>query len=210
MNALLVLALTASMIVLRTGDRIPAEGPVKETDGVVMFRSGGLLYSVPASEVERIEEAAGDGEEKPVRRLRVSEEERKRLIAELEKNHSGQPAPAPQAMPAVAVEVTPEPAERREDEGWWRSQSRMYEENVRQAQEHLELLESRVEALRDQIRTFVILGYRPPHFTYQSSQLVLTEEQIPYARLEIRRAERALQQFREDARRAGVLPGWLR
>jgi hypothetical protein len=209
MNALLFLLTVTTSIVLRSGDRIAVEGAVREANGVVTFRSGGLLYSLPASEVERIDKGDAAAEERRVRRLAVSEEERKRLIAELEKNHTGTPAPRATA-PAAAVVITPEPEERREDEAYWRSQARTHEENVRRAQEHLALLESRAEELQNQIHSFVTLGYRPRQFTYQTTELARTLEQIPYARLEVTRAERVWQQFREDARRAGVLPGWLR
>ena len=222
MHALILLALMASTIVLRSGDRIAAEGAITQTNGVVTFRSGGLLYSLPAEEVEKIEEVAPvkpeaaptpKREAKPRKKeelqaaeLRVSEAERKRLIAELEKNHTGQPA-APLPSPVV---VTPAAAELKEDEAWWRSKARAHEENLRRAQEDLLLLESRASELRDQIHSFLSLGYRPRQFTYQTTELARTEEQIPYARLQVTRAERAWQQFREDARRAGILPGWLR
>lgn len=209
MNALLLLlTLTTSTIVLRSGDHIAVEGPVRVADGVVTFRSAGLLYSVPELEVEQIKDANSTSGEQSVRRLRVSDEERKRLIAALENNHAG--TPAPQRARAPLVEVTPEPAERKEDETWWRSQARAHEENVRRAQEHLALLESRAAELRDQIHSFVSLGYRARQFTYQTTQLERTQEQIPYAKLEVTRADRVWQQFREDARRAGILPGWLR
>src|SRR5688500_6440808 len=94
MNALaLILALT-STIVLRSGDHIVAEGEIREDRGVLTFRSGGLLYSLPAREVERIVVSdADEATEKPVRKLRVSEENRKRLLKQLEENHSGTPAP---------------------------------------------------------------------------------------------------------------------
>lgn len=213
MNTLLVLVtVMTSTIVLRSGDRIVAQGPIGTAEGVVTFRSAGLLYSLPASEVEKIDK--GDtAAPSPMRRLRVSEEERKRLIAELEKNHSGKPAPRvrePQQQRTTTVEVTPEPDERKEDEAWWRSQARAYEEDVLRAQEQLDLLESRARDLNDQILSFISLGYHPRQFTYQTTQLEITRERIPYARLEVRSAERVWQQFREDARRAGILPGWLR
>jgi len=221
MNALaLLLTAMTSLIVLRSGDRIAVEGAVRETGGVVTFRSGGLLYSLPAAEIEKIESTAPVMDKPAPRRLsaaeepaaarlaglRVSEEERKRLIAELEKNHSGQPS-AP--LPPVIV-VTPAASDLKEDEAHWRSRARGHEENVRRAQEELELLESRVRELQDQIHSLASLGYHPRQFTYQTTQLARTHEQIPSAKLEVTRAERAWQQFREDARRAGVMPGWLR
>lgn len=208
MNALvLLLTLTTSTLVLRSGDRIAVEGTAREANGVYTFRSGGLLYSLPASEVLRVEEPAQAPDEKPVKKLRLSEEERKRLLEELEKNHDGTaPAPSQQFVPEAAPKV----AEPLGGEHEWRSRARNHEENIRRAQEELELLETRIEDLRTQIHSFVSLGYQPRQFTYQSTQLALAMEQVPYAKLEVTRAERAWTQFKEDARKAGVMPGWLR
>ena len=202
---LLLLTLTTSTLVLRSGDRIAVEGTLREADGVYTFRSGGLLYSLPSSEVLRVEEAAPAPKEQPKKKLRLSTEERKRLLEELAKNHSGQP-PKPQKL----LEDPPPPAEPNPDEAHWRARARAHEENLRRAHEELALLESRVEELRDQIHSFLSLGYKPRQFTYQTTQLARTEEQLPYARLEVTRAQRAWEQFQDDARRAGVLPGWLR
>jgi len=207
MNVFLLLLITTSTLVLRSGDRILVEGPVREDKGVITFRSNGLLYSMPAFEVLQIEEAPAATEEKPVRRLRVSEEERKRLIEELEKNHSGQP-PAKVELPRGPAVV--ELPQQNPEEQVWRSRARSYEEAIRRAQEELELLESREASLQSEINTFFALGFQPRQFTYQTTQLMRTREQIPYARLEVTRAERAWQQFKEEARRAGVMPGWLR
>ena len=219
MNALLLLALT-STIVLRSGDLIVVGGPVQRENGVVTFRSDGLLYSLPASEVVAIEgappEAPGGKPEGrlsagAVRKLAVSEEERTRLIAELEQNHSGTP-PQPQKN-LESRPPAPTPAEWRQQtqEEWsWRRQARAHEEAIVKAKENLQLLESRVEELRSKIRGLLVLGFTPRHFTYDSTQLERTLRQIPAAELEVTRAERAFAQFREDARRQGVLPGWLR
>ena len=208
MNALLLLlTLTTSTLVLRSGDRISVEGSLREANGVYTFRSGGLLYSLPVSEVLRVEDAPRAEPEKPVKKLRVSEEERKRLLAELEKNHAGTAPPPPQKF---VPEAEPAVVEPEGDEHEWRARARQHEENIRRAQEELALLETRIEELRAQIHSFVSLGFQPRQFTYQTTQLVRAQEQLPYARLEVTRAERAWLQFKEDARRAGVLPGWLR
>ena len=204
---LLLLTLTTSTLVLRSGDRIAVEGTPREVDGVYTFRSGGALYSLPASEVLRIEEPKPAPAEKPTRKLRLSEEERKRLLEELEKNHAGTPPPPPQEF---VPEAEPKSIEPVGEEAEWRARARGHEENIRRAQEELELLETRVEELRAQIHSFLSLGYQPRQFTYQTTELARATEQIPYARLEVTRAERAWAQFKEDARRAGVMPGWLR
>lgn len=209
MNAiLLLLTLTTSTLVLRSGDRIPVEGTLKQTDGVYIFRSEGRLYSLPASEVERVEETQPVVAEKPTRKLRLSDEERKRLLDELEKNHDGTaPPPAPKDF---VPEAPKEDVEPHGDEHEWRARARTHEEAIRRAREEVQLLESRVEELRQQIHSFVSLGYQPRQFTYQTTQLAQAQEQLPYARLEVTRAERAWQEFKEDARKAGVMPGWLR
>lgn len=207
-SLLLVLTLTSSVLVLQSGDRIAVEGDLTERDGVYTFRNGGALYSVRTSEVLRIETTVSDVEEKPVKKLRLSEEERKRLIEELEKNHGGTPPPPQRLLDQPSPAPPPQPTGPGESE--WRSRARMHEEDLRRAHEDLELLERRIEGLRDEILGLLNLGYRPRQFTWQTTQLARAEEQLPYARLEVRRAERALAQFKEDARRAGVLPGWLR
>lgn len=204
---LLLLTLTTSTLVLRSGDRIAVEGTLREAGGVYTFRSGGLLYSLPASEVLRVEDAPRAAAEKPVKKLRLSEEERKRLLEELEKNHEGTEPPAPQTFVPEAPRAAAEP---HGDEHEWRARARDHEERIRRAQEELALLETRADELRSQIATFLSLGYQPRHFTYQTTQLAQTMDQIPYAKLEITRAERAWAQFKEDARKAGVMPGWLR
>jgi hypothetical protein len=203
MNSLLL----AVTLILHSGDRIAIDGPVREENGAIIFRSAGLLYSVPVDEVLRVEETDNAPKEKPKSKLRVSEERLKQLIDELEKNHGGAgvaPPPLPTSRPA------PKPQPEPQDEAHWRSQARAHEENVRRAQEELALLESRVQQLQSEINTLFALGFKPRDFTYQTTQLERTRESIPYAQLEVTRAERAYHQFREDARRAGVMPGWLR
>ena len=211
----LLAALATSTLVLRSGDRITVEGPVKEEKGIVTFRSNGLLYSMPATEVDREAtvkaEAQSAKETEEVRRLKVSAEERNRLLRELEKNHEGKAIHPDEGLPPLPPPPTPEAIQQQKrDEQTWRSMSRDYEESVRRAREELALIEQRVERLQNEIRALIGLGYKPSDFTYQTSRLVHTRELIPGARLDVERAERALAQFREDARREGVLPGWLR
>ena len=219
MNPLLLLLVLNSTLVLHSGDRIPVEGKPAEKDGVLTFRSAGKLYSLPASEVDRVEEAGTpeDGPKpvaieakkaSPPKRRVVSEEERRRLLAELEKNHTGTaPLPPPLLPPPPTRE---EAKELRREESSWRREARFHEEAVRRAREELELLETRAIDLQSKIQFLVAQGYKPKQFTYDTTQLEQTLAQLPYARLEVTRAMRAQEQFREDARREGVLPGWLR
>lgn len=218
MNALLLLLVLQSTLVLHSGDRIAVEGKPVEKDGILTFRSAGQLYSLPASEVARIEDAPEPGSvvevvaEAPktrgVKRRPVSKEERQRLLAELEKNHQGTGSmPAPILPPPPTRE---EAREAKREESSWRREARFHEEAVRRAKEELELLESRAHELQSKIHSLLAQGYKPKQFTYDTTQLQYTLEQLPRARLEVTRAIRAQEQFREDARREGVMPGWLR
>ncbi|MFL6247060.1 MAG: hypothetical protein ACJ74H_13600 [Thermoanaerobaculia bacterium] len=218
MNALLLLLVLNSTLVLHSGDRIQVDGKPVEKDGVLTFRSAGLLYSLPASEVDRIEEAPEPGSvvevvaerarPAPLKRRPVSEEERKRLLAELEKNHQGTGSmPAPILPPPPTKE---EVREQKREESSWRREARFHEEAVRRAQEEVELLENRALDFQSKINFLIASGYKPNQFTYDTTQLQYTLDQLPRARLEVTRALRAQEQFREDARNAGVLPGWRR
>ena len=143
-------------------------------------------------------------------RIKVSEAERQRLLRELAQNHKGKPATAAQMqLPPPRLEEPP--LEKAASEEWsWRRQARAHDEDIREAKEGLRLLTEKVERLQGEIRAFVGLGYKPSQFSYQSTELSYTLEQIPAAQLAVQRAERANAQFRDDARRLGVLPGWLR
>jgi hypothetical protein len=197
-------------LILRNGTRFDVEGPIREERGRIIFRSG-TLYSIPVAEVDM--EATRAAVTKTVlatidqdRKLKVSAAERDRLLRELEQNHSGGPA---QTLNLDKV-VEPREAPDKGDEWSWRGAARAHEEAIRRAKENVALLRDRAELLKRQIEQFVSLGYRSHQFTYQSSELQVTLDQIPAAELEITRAERANAQFRDDARRQGIMPGWLR
>ncbi|MEO6259350.1 MAG: hypothetical protein ABIP63_03335 [Thermoanaerobaculia bacterium] len=206
------LALPATSMVLRSGERIEVDGPIRQEQGRVIFRADGVLYSVPLSEVdfdltravsENVTMVRGDER----MRLKKSKEERDRLLRELEKNHSGTAAPPLKSTPVQRESV--EPASNR-DEWSWRQAARSYEDEVRHSEEEVQLLSDRIERLRHEISTFISLGYRPNQFSYQTSELQFAIDSLPRAELQVARARRALDQFRDDARRQGVLPGWLR
>lgn len=223
MNALLPLLLAVAVqiptpvptttLILRSGARFTIEGPLREEDGRVIFRTGGALYSIPVAEVDA--EATRAAITAPIaaaadsdRKLKVTPEERERLLRALEQNHSGTPA-AP-----LRLENVPEPhtltAESAQDEWSWRRAARAHEEAIRRAKEEADLLRTRAEKLKHQIEQCVALGYRPNQFSYQTTELQLTLDAMPAAELEITRAQREWDQFRDDARRQGIMPGWLR
>ena len=211
------LTLPVTTLVLQSGERLAVEGEVREENDRVIFRSGGRLFSIRLDEVDaEATRIASQPDTAPKndgpKKLKVTDEERKRLIAELEKNHGGTPAPeAQRTLPPPERPRSRAEVEREVDREWsWRERARNYEESVRQAKENLALLQSRAEQLRSEISGFISLGYKPRQFTYQTTQLQYTLEQIPYAELAVTRAERAYAQFRDDARKQGIMPGWLR
>lgn len=210
---LLLTALTipTPTLVMRSGARIDVDGSVRQEEGRVYFRSGGVLYSLPSAEVDLEATRAAGLNVTVVRpdrsKLKVSREERDRLLRELEKNHSGTPASA------EALKTPPPPTDLREsseDEWKWRRAARAHEEAVRLAKEELQLLYERVEQLKQEIRSLTSIGFKPSQFTYQTSELQLAYDAIPRAQMEVERAQRALDQFKEDARKLGIMPGWLR
>ncbi len=219
MNAAAILLATALMLpanvlVLRSGERIDVT-TAKEENGRVVFRTpSGGLFSVPADEVDRdaTANAAATESQKPepqAKRLKATEAERKQLLQNLEQNHSGQAAP----FNVEALPKAPSAEERaaEADSEWsWRNRARTLEEGVRQAKENRDLLVAKAEALRAHIASLISLGYRPIQFSYDTTELQYTLDQIPYAELDIKRAERALAEFRDEARKRGVQPGWLR
>lgn len=214
-------------LILRDGTRFDVDGPIREEQGRIIFRSG-TLYSIPVSEVDmeatraavtktvRVtadQEATGSAVTKAVLvtadqdgKLKVSAAERDRLLRELEQNHSGGPVQALNLEKVVEPRESPDKG----DEWSWRYAARAHEEAILRAKEDLALLRNRAAMLKRQIEQFVALGYRPHQFTFQSSELQVTLDQIPAAELEVTRAERANAQFRDDARKQGILPGWLR
>ena len=215
-------AVTGTTLVLRDGSRIDVDGPIREEGGRVLFKTSTRLFSIALDEVDLAatrravrglavtDRAAGPA------KLRVGDAERAKLLHDLEQNHTGTPAPAsqltavPEPAPAQVASEAAKKGEALQDEWSWRRQARAKEDAVRQANEELTLLRDRAESLRSQIRSFVGLGYSTGQFTYQTTELAYTEEQIPHAALEVERASRALDQFRDDARRLGVMPGWIR
>jgi hypothetical protein len=220
MNVLASLLLVTAMLiptpalVLKSGKRIDVDEAVRVEHGTVYFRSNRTLFSVPSSEVDLdATRAAGSvvtaTPADETAKLKVSAEAREKMLRDLEKNHAGTPASKEQLSipdaPKKATSTNPSG-----DEQSWRQSARAHEENVRQARENLQLLFVRAAEIREKISTFMSQGFKPGQFTYDTTQLARIEEQIPQAELEVRRAERAQQQFLDDARKQGVLPGWLR
>jgi len=200
-------------LILRNGTRFEVEGPIREEQARIIFRTSGRLYSIPLTDVDLDATRAAVTKAIVVtsdsgKKLKVSAPERDRLLHELEQNHTGKPSSSAVADRLPEAREAAEP--RNGDEWSWRAAARAHEEAIRRAKENVELLRNRESALKQQIQQFFGLGYRANQFTYQSSELEITEAQLPAAELEVTRAQRENDQFREDARKQGITPGWLR
>jgi hypothetical protein len=216
------------VLVLTSGARISVEGDVSLQNGSYVFRSNGTLYALPADEVDvpatnRREEARRAELERsrpsgPVK-MKVSADERQKIFEKL--NNTAKDAGTPATMPpvvvtapstevAVAAEVEPSREELRQEERYWREESRRHHEAVERWREELAFLARREQKLEDEILMLMSLGYKSRQFSMEVMQLERAREAQERARLELGRAERALQQFLADARREGILPGWLR
>lgn len=212
---LLLTALTVQTptLVLKGGKRIDVDGSVRQEESRVIFRSGGVLFSLPVAEVNfEATRTAGLNvtvvrTEDDRMKLKVSREQRDRLLRELAQNHNGTPA-NPDGLRTPPP--SPDTVQNTGDEWTWRRNARGYEEAVRRAKEELQMIQDRIEGLKQRIRSLASQGFKPNQFSYETSELQLAYEAIPRAELEIERAQRSLDQFRDDARRQGVMPGWLR
>lgn len=214
-------------IVLRSGQVIPVEELVRVERGRLLFvNSRGTLYSLSLSDVdvektdarlpanrrtseEEVREKPAE-DDTAVRKLPVSDEEKKRILAEMEgRSHTGSPANAS----AIPPDTTPDmemPVEGENDEWKWREASRRYRDAVERAKEQLEGARQRERELNDLLLFFAGGTGDATHYSYLVVQLADLRSLIPQLQAEVRRAEDAWFQFREDARRQGVLPGWLR
>ena len=223
-----------SALILKSGDRIDVTGDLRVNGQSVVFTSNGRLFSLPLSEIDVdatnysstapivVTPASRPSEPPAGPRMRYSKEERDRILRELEnrkmdpkelaeaKRISAARASSTPLMSTVDVSAPVDREAQKREERDWRQQSHFYEEQVRQRREDLELLKSRIQRLEDEVLSLLSLGYKPEQFSYQVLQLQRNREQLDAAELEVRRAERALDQFLEDARREGVPPGVLR
>src|ERR1700692_2807799 len=128
MHSLAILLLAATMsaasaiptttLILRNRTRFEVDGPIREEQGRIIFRTSGSLYSIPLGDVDLDATRASVTKTIVVsndqdRNFKVSAAERERLLRALEQNHSGEPAPE---LNLAKVQEPPEPAEKG-DEG---------------------------------------------------------------------------------------------
>lgn len=228
MHAFLILAalLAASpsgftALELRGGEVLISEMPPVRDGTRVIVRMNGRVLSLAAEEVVRSypfrpPDTVASARERPDGGLREDRDAVSRRFAALSRPDSRQAsapshAPPPQLIPAPVTDPGPRadaPPER--EESYWRNRSRVANERVIQAREELKLLVDREQRLNDEMLALLSLGYDESAMGRHAWQLQTTRDSIDYATLEVRRAERALQDFQEEARREGIYPGWLR
>ena|GEM_PF-498260 len=222
-------ASSSVVLLLRDGSRIETLGPIDRKGSRLTFRNrAGVLYSIPASEVEReinVEQTTASstmlvmsgepdilaGKPRLAEAIRGKLNDKDNLLRKIEQNHAGTAAPpAAREEPPLPAEAVAAAILRNPDEWAWRREARSHEEALQRAREDLAMLQTREKKLEDEILTLASRGYRARQFTYQTSELVHVREQIEPAKLEVTRAQRALDEFMDDARRQDILPGWLR
>ena len=217
-----------SELVLHDGGTIPIrEIVVVENDRLLYRDALGTLYSIPLHEVDL--EGTTDPHRKPVTRrsqavsttdrkpplpaLRVSAEEKERILHDLEKN----------ARQAVPLERSTEPqsakgplddlerpTEAVEDESEWREQARRLRNRIDDSRSSLEEARRRERELNDFILFVAGSSGNADGYARYVAELADVRENIPRLETALKRAEEAYSSFTELARRRGILPGWLR
>jgi hypothetical protein len=225
--ALLLAAALASdpvdRVILRSGQSIAVVGEIRQEGDKLLFRSpAGVLYSIAIAEVDFAAmartgpkddpvEELDRGARHPARRLTVTPEERDRLLDELSKRKSSASPVDPEVLSPIPDSGPAKPASPAAGaEERWRAEARAAREAVERRKNDLEALRRRVTELEDQLRLLLSSGYDPSLLSAQALELDRARNGIDGAQEALRDAQRALTDLQERARKAGVLPGWLR
>jgi hypothetical protein len=216
-------------IVLRSGAVMNVTEVVRlERGRVIVAGADGALFSIRLSDIDveatdaRLQadgkpdgtrdaprQPATDEREDLPRKLPVSEDEKRRILAEMEKrSHTGRASPQPtyaEEEPDLKVAVRG-----KSDEEEWRRRSRAHRDAVERAQRELDLAIRQERQLNDVVLFLAGRSGDASNYGYLVHQLQDVRSMIPRLRISLEQAERAWQRFQDDARRQGVLPGWLR
>lgn len=228
----LILA-AASFLTSPVEEIVLLNGAVIEVDDLVRVERGRLIYAGPDGVLYSIRLTDIDVEEtdarlpanrKPKRSapepaqevsrsslprdLPVSEEEKRRILEEMEsKSHTGRPR-NPEAEPAEAdLEIA---VEGETGEWEWRAAARRFNAAIGEAKERLASARQREKELNDLLLFFSGASGDATNYSYLMYQLSDLRSLIPRLENDVRRAERERLQFLDDARRQGIPPGWLR
>jgi DNA repair exonuclease SbcCD ATPase subunit len=124
------------------------------------------------------------------------------------------PAPGPEATPvdpvaAATAQPSPEPPKpegEQRDEAWWKARIGQAREELRRNQMFAEALQSRINALtRDFTNAF-----NAPKQRAIGQQRAEAVAELSRVAQDIERAKTQIAEIEEEARKAGVPPGWLR
>ena len=120
---------------------------------------------------------------------------------------AGPPMPAPtQAVLPPDAPAEQKPAEEDRNEAWWKARIAAAREEVRRNEAFAEALQSRINALG---RDFVNRD-NPIQRARISEQRAEALDELARVKLELDRGKKTIEDIEEDARKAGVPPGWLR
>ena len=224
----LMSAATVTTIELRSGEIIAADGVVEQQGSRTVFRVGTRAFSLASEEIVSLEvhEAVPTAAPEPAlprteaihvsavpprtSTLNVDRQTAERVLNAIQPATEGtgrdqRALPAPVTFPPPSPDE-PDPG----DEHYWRERWRQAQDGVADARQDLEWLRARERRLNDEILSLIALGYHESQMGRQAWQLQNTRDEIERAALRIQRAERELTRVRNDARREGAPPAWLR
>jgi hypothetical protein len=150
---------------------------------------------------------------------RKEQERKKALKAVPSKVYSDKDLPKSSAAPPVAsavppatatpIPAAPKPAEEKKDERdetYWRNRVTQARESLRRAEAFAEALQSRINALSAD----VVNRDDPYQRAKIADDRVKAIAELQRVQTEIEHAKKAITDIEEEARQAGVPPGWLR
>ncbi|MHB0970464.1 MAG: hypothetical protein ACYC7A_17910 [Thermoanaerobaculia bacterium] len=219
--AALVATPANQVLVLRTGERIAISGEPRRDGDTIVFRSrSGALYSIAASDVDEkatlaAAETLQDTSTRSVlpKRLKGDAATKKRLLADLSKSRGTPVAPPPLPPPSAPGDAAADAAKEKAlaaEEETWRRNARALDERVASAEARVEYLAEREKAVNDEILAMLALGHPQEHLGLQVRDLQDTKSFLEQARRDLEAAKQERARFQDDARRQGILPGWLR
>jgi DNA repair exonuclease SbcCD ATPase subunit len=150
--------------------------------------------------------------------LARKEQERRKTVKGSPKVYSDKNLPKPAPPPAAALPpATPPPAEQKpaeaqakpeeqKDEAWWRARMAQTREELRRNEVFADALQSRVNALSNDAANIDDPYQRAK--AAQDRQKAIAE--LDRVKAEIEQAKKQISDIEEEARKAGVPPGWLR
>jgi hypothetical protein len=128
-------------------------------------------------------------------------------------NRTPAPAPPPaettiplDPVAAAAAQKPEEPKKEEKDEAWWKARMNQVREELRRNEMFAEALQTRINALS---RDFVNRD-NPVQRAKISQDRGEALTELARVKQEIERAKKQIEDIEEEARKAGVPPGWLR